>query len=334
MPGHVRTKRDLLLVLVGIILCLAVTVALIVLYFWSNRRHPAIFLFALLVPAIWTFPFYNRIRRMIAERHFSRAELLLETHRPGLGQSFHVQLTLAARRTVDLTDCILSLKATESVHTDRRSTRTHQAACLEVPLQTPPQLKKNETCVFEADVAVPAEGMESFQGRGLSLRWTLEAHARLGKLSLLLDSQELVVRPVRSGPPQASPPERSAGERLRLTLRPAALQVGSKGRISVIVPDDLAASAASLAVALSWRSTPTDATESDEHNVFAGTAIDFKPAQPVAFDFLVPPAGPLSYPGKLFSITWTARASLHAYDGETIETTQLPVTIQPQQASL
>ena len=347
MPAQAGTRREWLTTALGIALCLAVTGALLVLYFWLERRHAPVLLFALLVPALWAYPFTVRIRRLIAGRHFSRAELILDTHRPGLGQSVRVRLTLSARKTIKLAGCSLVLRTIETVRKPRHKSQTCESAPstrsgrggehvesarVEVLIETPETLPREEPRVFEDEITVPADGMESFEGRNCSLGWVLEARALLGKTSALLDRQELVVRPIRSGDADASPDALTAGDRLRLTLRPGSLQVGSKGHIEVIVADALPVSGASLAVGVCWQARTADGRKSPEHSVFAETAIDLAAGQPIGFDFLVPPAGPMSYAGKLFEIAWTVRATLHSPDGAAIETTEFPVTIRPQSA--
>ena len=98
------------------------------------------------------------------------------------------------------------------------------------------------------------------------------------------------------------------------------------------VADDLADSAGSLAVCVFRQAHIIDGGPLEEHNVFAETVIDLKPGRPVAFDFLVPPAGPMSFKGTLFEVTWTVRATLYSHDGAAIETTGFPVTVGPRPA--
>ncbi len=337
-PRNQSAKRPFLTTALGMMLCIAITVGLLCLYFWTERRHAAVLLFAILIPTVWAFPFYVCIRGLIATRHFSKSELVMDTHRPGLGQSVRVQLTLSARKTIKLDGCKLVLKAVEEIRTGRHKRKTVEAARVAVSVPTPARLERNTPHVFEGEITVPADGMESFEGHGASLRWVIEAYALLPKVSALLDRQELIVKPVSSVETASVPAEISAGDRLRLTLKPGSLQVGSRGRIEVTVADDLADSAESLQTAVSWRACPprrariTDGGPAEELSIFAETVIDLKPGRPIAFDFLIPPAGPMSFAGTLFEITWTVRATLYSHDGAAIETTEFPVTVGPRPA--
>lgn len=338
-PRNQPAERPILTTALGMLLCIAITVGLLCLYFWAERRHAAVLLFAILIPTVWAFPFYVRIRKLIATRHFSKSELVMDTHRPGLGQSVRVRLTLSARRTIKLNGCELVLRAVEEIRTGRHKTKTVEAARVAVSVPTPAQLEKNTTQVFEGEITVPADGMESFEGHGASLRWVIEAFALLPKVSALLDRQELVVRPVSSVETAAVPAEISAGDRLRLTLKPGSLQVGSRGRIEVTIADDLTDSTSALAVCVSRQvylpnrqARITNEEPVEELSIFAETVIDLKPGRPIAFDFLIPPAGPMSFAGTLFEIAWIVRATLYSHDGAAIETTEFPVTVGPRPA--
>lgn len=331
-PRNQSAKQPILTTALGMALCIAITVGLLCLYFWTERRHAAVLLFAILIPTVWAFPFYVCIRGLIATRHFSKSELVMDTHRPGLGQSVRVRLTLAARRTIKLDGCKLVLRAVEEARTGRHKMKTVEAARVAVSVPTPARLERNTPHVFEGEITVPADGMESFEGHGASLQWILEAYALLPKVSVLLDHQELIVRPVSSVETASVPTETSAGDRLRLTLKPGSLQVGSRGRIEVTVADDLTNSVESLAVCVSRQTCITDGEPTEEHSIFAKTVIDLKPGRPIAFDFLIPPAGPMSFAGKLFDIVWTVRATLYSHDGAAIEATEFPVTVGPRPA--
>ena len=331
----VRTKRALLTATMGAALCLAFTAGLLFLYVWTGRdtgqRNPYVLLFALLMPLLWATPIYIRIRQAVATRHFTRSELMLGTHRPGLGQTVPVRLSLWASKAVRLEGCKLVLRAVETARAGR-STRSAEVACTEVVLPTPERLEKDREHIFEGTVTVPVDGMESVEGRRDTVRWEIEAYALLGKVAVPLDRQELIVQPIRTGEPPAAPPEKSAGERLRLTLQPGALQVGSKAHMEVAVGEELAGAGGAVAVIVAWRTRIAGTSEGEEHTVFAGTAVEAGPGRPARFEFLVPPAGPLSYEGKLFEILWTARATLNSPDGKAIETTELPVIIMPHPA--
>ncbi|GEM_PF-4067880 len=333
MTVPVRSQREVSTTVLGMVLCLALTGGLVCLYLWTDRRHSLALLFAVGVPALWAVPFVVRIRRLVATRHFVRSELLLETARPGLGQALRAQLTVVARRNVKLQGCRLVLRAVETVRLKRRRVRSAEVARVETAISTPGLLAKDHQETFETQVTVPQDVMESFDGRRASLRWELEAWAVLSeRLVIPLNRQELVVKPVRTGTPAASPPSVCAGERLKLTLRPGTLQVGSRVRLEVTADASLAGPGTSVAVSAGWSCRVEGIAEVEEHGVFAGSAGDLAPGGAHPFEFLVPPAGPMSYEGKLFGITWTGRATVTGADGATLESTELPLTVGPRPA--
>lgn len=326
-----RKRRELLMTVLGMMLCLALTAGLLFLYMWTGRRNSLVLLFALLVPVLWAAPFYIRIRRLVATRHFTRGELMLGTSRPGLGQPLQVRLTLSARKAVQLEGCKLVLRAVETVLLKRHRTRTAEITRVETVLPTPDRLEKDREYSFEGALTVPVDGMESFEGRRAALRWEIEAFAMLGKVAVPLDRQELIVQPLQTGKTSSARTEASVGDKLRLKLKPGNLPVGSRAYFEVTIDDALAASAASVELAVSWRTRIAGVADVEEHSVLASKA-EVTPGRSLWFDFLVPPAGPLSYTGKLFNVAWTARATLKSPDGKPIETTELPLTIEPRPA--
>lgn len=321
--------------------CVAVSVGLFIIYFWTERQHTPVLLFAVLVPLICTAPFYARLRRIVADRHFSRVEVVLGTSRPHLGQTVPVRLSLTARHDLLVPAFRFRLRAVEEVHPPHARTCTREVFQSVVDVPTGAQLTKDRPYDLETEVHVPAQGMETFEGHGVGLRWYLDAFATV-KEPILLGSCELSVQPMLAGPSRATGAERAAGDRLRMRVAPGDLQVGQVGLIEVVTAPELARENASLQTRVFWtahrRPDEGDASATVERSreelrtVFVRTVNELHSARSFSFEFVVPPAGPISYAGELFSIEWTARTAVLTGDGRTVESVDVPLTVLPRPA--
>jgi len=189
-------------VIAGLFVWLALGFALQRVFVATGGTQSNVFLFLILIAVGGAIYFALLAHRVLLRARLASAALTVANARPRLGETVRFVLALRARRAVALEKAVAVLTCAEEVRGARRREKPLPlvVARIERTVAEPLALAKGESAQLVGEIAVPRDGMQSFESHHALVRWQLDVLVYTGRHLAARRSEVLSVQPIRVTP--------------------------------------------------------------------------------------------------------------------------------------